>query len=481
MSFWIFKIRGLPAATLPILWGVACGAAALDLSLEAELEYRHFPVEALHAAQHDDYGSFALTPEAYLDWDGRDQSVTLQLFGRVDRYDDERTHADVREAFYRHTTRYFEWRIGVRQVFWGALESVHLADVINQTDFVEDIDGEDKLGLPSIDFSWYSPIGTLDFYFLPAFRERSFPGEEGRLRPLLPVDTAAARVDDEHPGYAVRYFNTFGGLDAGLYWFYGTSRDPRFDTAFDGCDITLTALIQGNPDPVMGTVTCEEAEEQFGDTPIPPGIEIQEVRVAIENARFVPVYDRVTQVGLDLQYVTGGLSLKAEAIHRHAGDYHFSAAGAGLEYTLYGILGSGYDLGLLAEYLYDNRGGLDPDVADAGDQLSRTGEVVFGSIERANAFQTGVEETQNAASFQDDLFLGARLTFNDLAGSEILAGVINDLETDAVFGTLEASRRFFEVYRVELTGQLFSQIPATDPLYGLRDDDYLELTITRFF
>jgi hypothetical protein len=466
-------------AMLPILGGAAFGASALDLSLEAEIEHRHFPVAALHAAQHGDYSSLALIPEAYQDWDGRHQSVTVQLFGRLNQYDDERTHADVREAFYRHTTRHFEWRIGVRQVFWGALESVHLADVINQTDFVEEIDGEDKLGQPSVDFSWYSPIGTFDVHFLPTFRERTYPGEEGRLRPLLPVDTAAARVDDEHPGYAVRYFNTFGNLDAGLYWFYGTGREPRFDTAFDACEITLNALFQGNP--VMGTVTCEEAEEQFGDTPIPPEIEIQEVRVAIENARFVPVYDRVTQVGLDLQYVTGGLSLKAEAIHRHADDYHFSAAGAGLEYTLYDFFGSGYDLGLLAEYLYDNRGGLDPDVADAGAQLSRNGEVVFGSIERANAFQAGVEETQNAASFQDDLFLGMRLTLNDLAGSEILAGVIRDLETEAVFGTLEASRRFFSVYRVALTGQLFSQIPATDPLYGFRDDDHLELTITRFF
>ena len=36
--------------------------------------------------------------------------------------------------------------IGLGKVFWGVTEFNHLVDVINQTDLVEGIDGEAKLG-----------------------------------------------------------------------------------------------------------------------------------------------------------------------------------------------------------------------------------------------------------------------------------------------------------------------------------------------
>lgn len=474
MSFYMFHVRFPAPALLLALAGAATTASAFDSSLEASLEYRYFPSDAVHEEQHEGYGSLALKPEFYLDWDRRDQSITVELFGRLDQYDDERTHADVREAFYRYTARDFEWRVGVRQLFWGVLESAHIVDVINQTDFVEDIDGEAKLGEPMVNFAWFSPIGTIDFFVLPTFRERTFAGEEGRPRLLLPVDTMAARADDEHMSGAIRYFKSFGRLDAGLYWFHGTSREPRFDLAFDSCDITLT---EGE---ATLTLTCEQLQALSGGMD-PPDIEIDEVRIALGNARFVPVYDRMDQAGIDLQYVTGALALKAEAIHHHTEDYHFSAAGAGLEYTLYDPFGSGYDLGLLAEYLYDNRGNLEDDIANATDQLSRNGEIVFKSVNPSSFSQGDIEQTQNSASFQDDLFLGARLALNDLVGTEILAGATYDFDTGAVFGTLEASRRFFGVYRAELTGRLFSQTTPNDALYGFRDDDYLELTITRFF
>lgn len=466
-----------PALPLVLACACACnGAAALDLSLEASLEYRRFTEDALHDRQHDDYGSLALEQETYLDWDDRDQSFTAVLFGRLDRHDEERTHADIREAFYRYTARSHEWRLGVRREFWGVLESAHLVDVLNQTDFVEDVAGEAKLGQPMANLAWFTPAGTLDFYLMPVFRERTFPGREGRPRPLLPIDTAAARTADSGMDVAVRYFESFGRLDAGLHYFHGTNREPRFDTVFDACDVSVSLVLL--PGDTL-TLTCAEAREFDGS--LPPGT-VDEVRVDLDDPRFAPVYDRIDQVGIDLQYVTGGLALKAEAVHRRARAFEdYTAAGAGLEYTLYDLFGSGYDLGLLAEYLYDGRGLLDRDVAEAADRVARSGSLTFDSIGEARAFQESVQQTQHAAAFQDDLFLGTRLAFNDLAGSEILAGAMRDRETGAMFGTLEASRRFFGVYRGALTGRVFASVPVTDPLYSFRNDDHLTVTITRFF
>ena len=40
--------------------------------------------------------------------------------------------------------------VGAAKVFWGTAESRHLVDIINQTDAVEDIDEEDKLGQPMV-------------------------------------------------------------------------------------------------------------------------------------------------------------------------------------------------------------------------------------------------------------------------------------------------------------------------------------------
>ncbi len=66
--------------------------------------------------------------------------------------------------------------------------------MINQTDFVENIDGEQKLGQPMVNFSLILDWATIEFFMLTGFRERTFPGMNGRLR--FPV-----RIDLDNPIY----------------------------------------------------------------------------------------------------------------------------------------------------------------------------------------------------------------------------------------------------------------------------------------
>ena len=61
--------------------------------------------------------------------------------------------------------------VGARQLFWGVTETVHLVDVINQNDLVEDIDGEDKLGQPMVSLLLDRDWGTLELFSLLGFRE----------------------------------------------------------------------------------------------------------------------------------------------------------------------------------------------------------------------------------------------------------------------------------------------------------------------
>lgn len=86
----------------------------------------------------------------------------------------------------------WEPRIGVDKVFWGVTESVHLVDIVDQTDLVENPDGEDKLSQPMVYLSLPRDRGMLDFglsCFRGTSREPSFlPGVDDSGRPvLLPV------------------------------------------------------------------------------------------------------------------------------------------------------------------------------------------------------------------------------------------------------------------------------------------------------
>lgn len=451
-------------------------------SAKVGLEARYFPDEPADDRQFDGVNlSASLNPSMVLDWDDRDQRISVELFGRVDQHDAARTHADVREALYRYTARSHEWRIGWGRVFWGATESANIVDIVNQRDFVEDPGGTSRLGQPMVNLSLFLGAATLDFYLLPGFRERTFPDTDGRPRPLLPVDDDAARFEsdagDNHVDLALRYRRNLRGWDVGVSYFRGTARDPRFDIGFDDCTAEVALLpITGGLLPPL-TVDCAQA-----DIHAPPADDLLlgEVAVTVDNPVFVPVYDQIDRVGLDIQGQRGRTLWKLEAIHEwsRAGDFH--ALAGGFEYSFYDLGGSGMDLGVIAEYLYDSRGRIDPDLARAAAALGRRERLAFADIDQAQAFRDSLG-TQRAAPFNNDIFVGTRLSVNDLPSTTLLAGAIVDAETGAMLGSLEASRRLGSRMRLSATIRVFANLPVTDPAFGFRRDDYLQVRLTRFF
>jgi hypothetical protein len=276
-------------------------------------EYRGFVDDPLDPVQHQHYGSLAIQPEYRQAWDNGRQAVKFAPFARWDSGDPERTHADLRELYWLKAGESYEWRVGVRKVFWGVTESQHLVDVINQTDLVENLDGEDKLGQPMANLALIGKWGTIDLFALPYFRERTFPGREGRLRTPLVVDSDQAVYESgrgkRHVDWAVRWSHHLGVWDIGLSHFYGTSREPR--------------LVPG---------------VSAGGLPV-----------------LIPHYDLIHRTGLDLQATVGNWLWKLEAIRQEGELDTFGAATAGLEYTFTGVFGTSADAGIVLEYLYDNR------------------------------------------------------------------------------------------------------------------------------
>ena len=298
-------------------WMVALATAgAGELSGYVSVEGRGFLHDPLYSGQERDNASIAAQPEYYHEWDNG-ASFTFVPFARVDSADSERTHFDVRELnlLYREDIWFF--KLGIGKVFWGATEFVHLVDIINQTDSVEHVDGEDKLGQPMLQFGISPSWGNLSVFLLPYFRERTYPGEDGRLRSSRVVDVDDPiyenSSEERSVDLAIRYSHTIGSTDFGVYLFRGTSREPLLATP---------DLIDAN------------------DT---------------DDTRLIPFYEKINQFGTDVQWVSGNWLWKWEAYFRSGYFQDYFATVGGFEYTFFDIAGSGHDVGLLSEYSWNDR------------------------------------------------------------------------------------------------------------------------------
>lgn len=366
-------------------------------------ELRHFFHDGLSAQQANQSVSVSGEVEYNQPFAEGAGTFDFRAFARWDEQDDERSHGDLRELSWVLARERWEWRAGVRKVFWGVTESRHLVDIINQTDLVENPDGEDKLGQPMLNAAYISEVGIFDIFYMPYFRERPYPGESGRLRGPVVVDGDQAEYESHrgkyHPDFALRWSHVLGVWDVGLSHFYGTGREPR-----------LIAGVDGSGAPVL-----------------------------------VPRYELIHQTGLDIQATIDSWLWKLEYAHRVDPLEVFNAAVAGLEYTLFGIDGSAADLGLIMEYLYDDR------------------------------------KDEAPQPFENDVMLGARWVANDVQSTEILTGFFFDLDGDGYGFNLEASRRLGDYWKLSAELRTYTSDSPPDFLYYLRNDDYVQIELARYF
>lgn len=418
-------IRSCIAGLRPVRWligvclfvSLVVGARpvwAVEADFELGFESRLFANQGF-AGQNNQSQSLSARGEFVFET-GEHSQLVFAPFARVDSEDDKRTHADVRELFWSALGDRWEFSLGMKQVFWGVAEFNHLVDVINQTDLVENVDGEDKLGQPMAQLTLVRDWGTIDLFAMTGFRERSFPGRDGRFRLPFVVDTDAARyqADSEaaHIDLAIRWSQQFDALDIGIYHFSGTGRAPN--------------LI---PESRSGRLVA-----------------------------LVPEYVLIDQTGLDAQYQAGNWAFKLESIHRRGQGDQFMAATAGTEYTLVGVLGSQLDLGLVAEYFYDERN-----------------ELAFDTL------------------FEHDYAVGLRLGFNDASDSQALIGVIRDKETAETVVSVEASRQLGDNFSIAVEGRIFtgsedletespqSWFAETERAAFLEKEDYLQVELKWLF
>ncbi len=375
-------------------------AGSIEFTGHLGMEAQYFDQSPAFAGQRSGNRPSVVTqPELYWKAANSRSRVGFVGFARAGDQDDHRNHADIRELYWLHETAAFSLKLGIDKVFWGVTESRHLVNVINQTDSVECIDQEEKLGQPMINIDFQRAWGRLSAFWLPYFRERTFADTQGRLRSETVVDTNDARYESgarrRHQDVALRYSHYFGDVDLGVYAFKGTDRDPLLIPAPDGQTL-------------------------------------------------VPYYRQMSQLGVDVQYTRDAWLWKLEAIARHTRDDDFIASVAGFEYSFFQVFHSRADLGVLMEHLYDRR------------------DLPLG------------EEP-----FDDDIFIGARLTLNDARDTSFLAGAIVDRDSGEHLLSLESERRLGENISVELDVKIFGNTDKS--LRAYERDDHFRLKVLWYF
>lgn len=393
-----------------------------EVRQELAIEFRQF-AEPSSYVDHNQDGSLTWQGRYSYSWfndSGRlKHNITLVPFIRYNTQDPERSRFDLQSLSWTYIKNNWELRSGIRTVSWRTTESIHLVDIINQSDLTGDVDGEDKLGQTMLNLVWSGESASLELFVLPGSRERIFPGSDARLRSKLRFSPDNVRyqsgAEELRTDTALRLTLLPGNWEIAVSHFSGTSREPLF-------------LLDGS----------------------------------LTNPTLNPYYPVIEQTGLEVQYASGDWLWKFEAVSRAgfklAGDLQalaaqpdrnrYEAAAAGFEFTWSGLGQTGYDLGVLTEYLWDKR----------RDEL-----------------------------FANDVFVGVRLGLNDIQSTELLVGSIADLHHEEYLSFIELSRRTANSGKIDLTARLFdaagdirSRNRDAD-FVELHNDNYLSLSYTHYF
>ncbi len=165
-----------------------------------------------------------------------------------------------------------------------------------------------------------------------------------------------------------------------------------------------------------------------------------------------PYYEQTRQFSLDAQLTIGSWLLKLEALHRSGAsnqvgrEEDYAAFVAGGEYTFNSIFESDLDLSLLAEWNYDGR-------------------------------------KENATNvFQNDIFLGARLAFNDVQSTDLVASFLADADHSTRSLFVEFNRRLSDHWSLHVESVFFLAVDRADvATYQTRRDSFVELHLSYNF
>lgn len=165
----------------------------------------------------------------------------------------------------------------------------------------------------------------------------------------------------------------------------------------------------------------------------------------------LPDYELIHQTAIDIQYTVGSWLWKLESLFRRGqknalgNEEQFFSSVGGFEYNFFGALTSKADVGVLLEYMRDSR-------------LNRSTDPL-----------------------EHDIFSGLRLTLNDEADTQALAGVVQDISDSTRQVIIEASRRLTDTVRLNVNIQYFASVEDGDVSSDLKGDDFIRFELAYYY
>ena len=408
----------LAALLLAVVAGAQTAAAQHELSGRVAVESRWFPQTAAWDGQRAYNAGLVAEPKLYLQVAGS-TGFTLVPFFRTDAADPARTHGDLREAYL-----LLSGPLGASE--WELRLGVDRVfwGVAEARHLVDIVNQTDLVDHPNEKTKLGQPMAHLTFSGDWGAAEL-FAISYHRLRPF---PGRAGRLRPEF-----RIDNDLATYESGAKeWHLDFA--ARYSHSFGPLDLGLSVFDGTSREPIMRPAAIRIVQGQ----PVPGAL--------------APHYEQIRQFGLDAQLTVEAWLLKLEAIHRSGASNTagrkeaYAAFVVGGEYTFNGIFETDADLSLLAEWMIDGR------------------------------------RRRATNQYQNDLFLGARLAFNDVQGAEFIAGALLDLDTRTRTLNLEFNRRLTDSVSVKAEAVLLLQVDRADTIvHQTRRDSFIALNLTYSF
>ncbi|MFO4721074.1 malate transporter [Vibrio cholerae] len=308
----------------------------------------------------------------------------------------EQGFINLREANLTYAAESTEWLIGYGLVYWGVTEVYQPVNIVNQYDGRIALGYEEKMGQPMLQMRWLPEWGETQFLILPFHQTRTWREPNQRRALTKPVSSDALHPDGEQPLDLASRVNFWQDeLDIALSAFYGNSREPL--------------LIE----------TASEWQQS---------------------------YAKIFQFGTELQWTKDDLLVKGEGTLKSGEGSTYGTLVAGFEYSLYGFSFSQGQLGLIAEYTWDNR-----------------------------------DTSAPATIYDNDLFLGLRWQANDVSDTELLLSGLFDLDDASQIYKLTASGRINHHWRWVAESYYLSAMANNEPMAYLSSESYLSIKAEFYF
>jgi len=279
---------------------------------EAEIRLDYYSSAPLYADQSAESSQPGLASS--VDWDGRfgeNNRAKLSLFAKYQSESERDYSGDVQEAWLSLDAPSSEWRFGQLMEYWGVLEAENIVDIINPRDAEEDFQGDFKLGIPGMAFSYFSQQTEYNFWLLPYSRERQLAYGEDRFR-NFPLEKRDGEFEkgQNNTAVAIRANRVDDQIEFSVSYYYGHARMPWFELQLDNSNQ-------------------------------PTGL--------------TPMYDLINQASFEMLWLPGNSIVKLESFYQKNKVDDFFAAGIGFEREIPKLGTGNASLSFYGEAYYDGR------------------------------------------------------------------------------------------------------------------------------